>query len=138
MIELSSKSNKITIIVNQNKKINIILYTYREDLSRQSQKSSLCSTDCTQIKPYLYLSGDLVARNKEQLIEHNITHIFNVAHTVCPNYFIDDGRFEYISFELVDNAAEFIAILVSTRKQHTLHITGIPIHSNANCVSNLE
>lgn len=75
---------------------------------RHTRKSSVCSEEASQIRPYLYLSGDLVARNKEQLKHLKVTNVINSARSVCDNYYEKDG-IEYLSLGLMDAPEEQIS-----------------------------
>lgn len=68
-----------------------------------------CSQEATKIYDFLYLGGNLVAKNKELLLKLGITNIINAARVVCDDYFLKEGLFEYLSFELIDNASESIS-----------------------------
>lgn len=67
-----------------------------------------CRTEASRIYPWLCVSGDWVARNKEVLHEANITHILNMAHTVCKNYHEESGEFDYLALDVIDSANESI------------------------------
>ncbi|GBG31980.1 Dual specificity protein phosphatase [Hondaea fermentalgiana] len=67
-----------------------------------------CSKEASVIYPWLSVSGDWVARNKEVLHEAGVTHILNMAHTVCKNYHQDTGEFDYLALEVIDSANESI------------------------------
>ncbi|KAL0481601.1 protein-tyrosine-phosphatase MKP1 [Acrasis kona] len=59
---------------------------------------------CSKVHDFMYLGSDLVARNKEELLSNNITHIVNAALTVCDVYFPND--FEYLALSLYDSGHE--------------------------------
>lgn len=79
-----------------------------EDASTESARASklhyTSSKKAAEILPYLFVSGDFVAKNKEILSEKKITHIINAAHAVCKDYFPQD--FVYLTFNLIDSAKE--------------------------------
>jgi len=50
---------------------------------------------CSQIRPYLYVGGEKVARDKAKLQACGITHIFNMVRNTTPNFFEHDGSFAY-------------------------------------------
>jgi protein-tyrosine phosphatase len=64
------------------------------------------SLEASEVKPWLYLAGNLIARDAEKMHEKGITRVLNVAHTVCPNY--HEGEFEYTSLDLIDHPSESI------------------------------
>lgn len=65
--------------------------------------------EATEIKPWLYLGGDEVAKSKKILREKRITHVLNAAHAVCENYHEGDEDFEYVRpMDLADDASESI------------------------------
>ncbi len=78
------------------------------ETGRHTRRSSVCSEEASQIRPYLYLSGDLVARNKEQLKQLKVTNVINSARSVCDNYYEKDG-IEYLSIGLMDAPEEQIS-----------------------------
>ena len=57
---------------------------------------------------FLYLGGDLVARNEQQLREAGITHVINCAADYSEDYFKDKG-IKYKSYHLKDHVHEDIA-----------------------------
>lgn len=72
------------------------------------------------IPDFLYLSSYNVAKNKEIVYDHKITHIINSAADVCQNHFEDDSnndsnpieyKISYLSFNLKDHAMENIECL---------------------------
>eukprot|EP00511_Aplanochytrium_stocchinoi_P001501 CAMPEP_0204842758 /NCGR_PEP_ID=MMETSP1346-20131115/47572_1 /ASSEMBLY_ACC=CAM_ASM_000771 /TAXON_ID=215587 /ORGANISM="Aplanochytrium stocchinoi, Strain GSBS06" /LENGTH=647 /DNA_ID=CAMNT_0051981781 /DNA_START=88 /DNA_END=2031 /DNA_ORIENTATION=+ len=82
------------------------------DTPRKVTKLLTCSKTATKIYGHLYVSGDLVARNKDMLLENGITHILNLAKTVCKNYHEGEigvnGKplFAYRDFNLIDSTKE--------------------------------
>jgi len=76
-----------------------------KNLSLKSSKSA------TKIYGHLFVSGDLIARNKDALIKNGITHILNLAKTVCKNYHENEMKnevpvFIYKDFNLIDSTKE--------------------------------
>jgi len=67
-----------------------------------------CSREATEIYPYLRISGDRVARDKELLVSLGITHILNLAGSVCRNYHQDSNLFEYLQLNIKDVPEETI------------------------------
>jgi len=65
-----------------------------------------CRKEATEIYPWLRVSGDWVARNMDVLKEAKVTHILNMAHTVCENYHGDSGEFSYLALDVIDSANE--------------------------------
>lgn len=62
---------------------------------------------CSEILPsFLYLGSDYLAKDKDILLEHNITHIINSAGDYSPNYHEED--FKYLTFHLKDHPRENI------------------------------
>lgn len=63
---------------------------------------------CSEIiDNFLYLAGDLVARNEQQLKEVGITHVVNCAADYSEDYFKDKG-ITYKSYHLKDHVHENI------------------------------
>ena len=67
-----------------------------------------CRVVASEVYPFLKVSGDWVARNKEVLHDAGVTHILNMAHTVCKNYHEDSGEFDYLALDVIDSANESI------------------------------
>lgn len=62
---------------------------------------------CSEIIPdFLYLGSDFLAKDKEILKKHGITHIINSAGDYSPNY--HEGEFKYLTFHLKDHPRENI------------------------------
>jgi hypothetical protein len=59
---------------------------------------------CSKIRENLFLGSDLVARNKELLMNNGITHILNCARITCDDYFPED--FTYKSMNLYDSGSQ--------------------------------
>jgi len=56
--------------------------------SRNEYEHALYKNQCSEILDgFLYLAGDLVARNEQQLREVGITHVVNCAADYSKNYF---------------------------------------------------
>jgi len=65
------------------------------------------SKKCTEIlKDFLYVSGELVASSREQLIRNGITHVINASGDLNPNHFPED--FTYLTYFLKDSKKENI------------------------------
>lgn len=69
-------------------------------------KIEIESSQASEILPYLYLAGNIVARDLTKIKEKGITRVLNVAGGVCPNYFPQELK--YTSFELLDAPHEEI------------------------------
>lgn len=65
---------------------------------------------CSKVFDNLFQSSETIAKNKEQLVKHGITHILNAGAVVCPNYFPND--FEYNPIYLFDGNREDISCLL--------------------------
>ena len=78
------------------------------ETTRKQLKFNKCSNEITQIYPYLYVSGDRIARNKEKLMENNVKYILNLAPSVCKNYHEEDDAsdFVYHAINLIDSTTE--------------------------------
>jgi hypothetical protein len=61
---------------------------------------------CSEIRPYFFLGSDYIARSKDILKKHGITHIVNAARVACDNYFPQD--FTYLSLNLYDSPSQNI------------------------------
>lgn len=71
-----------------------------------AQKIQYFRHKCSKIVNGLYLGSDAIARNKEELQRHKITHIINAARVACGVYFPDD--FQYLAMSLYDSGEESI------------------------------
>jgi len=75
-----------------------------EMLMRKNRKLAFYSQRCTQLLPFLFISGRTVSQSKDMLQAYGITHIVNCASTVCKNVFegvrdpYGDGSVEYIDY----------------------------------------
>ena len=55
------------------------------------QKFAIFEKQCSKISEGLYVSGELVAKNREILQEHGITHVVNCVGAMYQEYFRNDG-----------------------------------------------
>lgn len=79
--------------------------------SRNEYEHALYKNLCSEILDgFLYLSGDLVARNEQQLREFGITHVVNCAADYSENYHKERG-IKYKSYHLKDHVHEDIACI---------------------------
>ena len=79
--------------------------------SRKEYEHALYKNLCSEIiDDFLYLGGDLVAQNAEQIKECGITHIINCAADYSDNYHKDKG-IKYKSYHLKDHVHEDIACI---------------------------
>ena len=76
----------------------------------RAEKLRHFSTICSELTPQIYLGGDVVARNLEQLRSHGITHVLNAAGVACPNY--HEGALTYLTLHLYDSASEDISTIL--------------------------
>lgn len=81
----------------------------KDERTIKQEKLDICSKQCSMITPNLYLSGNLVASNMQQLKENNINTVVNCAGTICKNYF--ESEFDYITLFLADGQGEDISSL---------------------------
>ena len=68
------------------------------------------STICSEMTPQLFLGGDVVAQNLQQLQSHGVTHVLNAAGVACPNYHED--TLTYLTLHLYDSANEDISTIL--------------------------
>ncbi|RWR86024.1 Dual specificity phosphatase [Cinnamomum micranthum f. kanehirae] len=66
--------------------------------------------ECSKVAEHIYLGGDAVARNREILKQHGITHVLNCVGFVCPEYFKSD--FVYKTLWLQDSPSEDITSIL--------------------------
>lgn len=66
--------------------------------------------ECSKVADHIYLGGDAVARNREILKQHGITHVLNCVGFVCPEYFKSD--FVYKTLWLQDSPSEDITSIL--------------------------
>lgn len=79
--------------------------------SRKEYEHALYKHQCSEILDgFLFLAGDLVARNEQQLKEAGITHVINCAADYSEDYFKDKG-IKYKSYHLKDHVHEDIACI---------------------------
>lgn len=55
------------------------------------QKFAMFEKHCSKVSEGLYVSGEYVAKSREILAEHGITHIVNCVGAMYPEYFKSDG-----------------------------------------------
>lgn len=66
------------------------------------------SHELSEIYPnFLFLGGDLVAKNLQLLQSHDITHVLNCAHKVCPAYY--PHSLTYVCLDLLDSPKETLS-----------------------------
>eukprot|EP00250_Pteridium_aquilinum_P005877 c15902_g1_i1 orf=457-2946(-) len=81
------------------------------DIQRKREKFALFNKECSRVANYhIYLGSDAVAKNKEILKAHGITHVLNCVGFVCPEYFNKD--FDYKTLWLQDSPGEDITSLL--------------------------
>ncbi|WOL00689.1 protein-tyrosine-phosphatase MKP1 [Canna indica] len=66
--------------------------------------------ECSKVADHIYLGGDYVARNREILRQHGITHVLNCVGFVCPEYFKSD--LVYKTLWLQDSPTEDITSIL--------------------------
>ncbi|KAG6504541.1 protein-tyrosine-phosphatase MKP1-like [Zingiber officinale] len=66
--------------------------------------------ECSKVADHIYFGGNYVARNREILRKHEITHILNCVGFVCPEYFKTD--FVYRTLWLQDSPTEDITSIL--------------------------
>uniref|UniRef100_A0A7S3VNY1 Dual specificity phosphatase catalytic domain-containing protein n=1 Tax=Dunaliella tertiolecta TaxID=3047 RepID=A0A7S3VNY1_DUNTE len=74
------------------------------------QKYQFFEKQCSEIAPGLYLGGDYVARNREIIGQHGITHVINCVGFICKEYF--QGELQYLTYYLQDTPAEDILCIL--------------------------
>ncbi|XP_073526352.1 uncharacterized protein [Phyllobates terribilis] len=65
---------------------------------------------CSKVAEHIYLGGEAVARDKNILKEHGITHVLNCIGFICPEYFKTD--FVYKTLWLQDKVTEDITSIL--------------------------
>ena len=71
------------------------------ETERRSLKLAAVEHECSEILPYLFVSGESVARNLKLLQSKGITTIINCAGVECKNCFEND--FQYVTIKLSDS-----------------------------------
>ena len=71
------------------------------ETERKSLKLAAVENECSEILPYLFVSGEAVARNLKLLQSKGITDIINCAGVECKNYF--ENNFRYVTIKLSDS-----------------------------------
>lgn len=74
------------------------------------EKIAFFDKECSKVADHVYLGGDAVARDREILKQHGITHILNCVGFVCPEYFKAD--FVYRTLWLQDSPSEDITSIL--------------------------
>lgn len=68
------------------------------------QKYQFFEKQCSEVLPgALFLSGDYVAKNRDLVRQHGITHVLNCVGFICKEYF--KGELEYRTYYLQGGAA---------------------------------
>ncbi|MCO5599046.1 hypothetical protein L7F22_053145 [Adiantum nelumboides] len=81
------------------------------DAQLKSDKFAFYDKECSRVANYhIYLGSDAVAKNKDTLKAHGITHVLNCVGFVCPEYFKKD--FFYKTLWLQDSPGEDITSLL--------------------------
>lgn len=81
------------------------------DTQTKRDKFAFYEKECSRVSNYhIYLGSDAVAKNKETLKAHGITHVLNCVGFVCPEYFKND--FFYKTLWLRDSPGEDITSLL--------------------------
>lgn len=81
------------------------------DIQLRRDKFSFFDKECSRVADYhIYLGSDAVAKNRETLRAHGITHVLNCVGFVCPEYFKKD--FIYKTLWLQDSPGEDITSLL--------------------------
>ncbi|XP_071934647.1 protein-tyrosine-phosphatase MKP1-like isoform X2 [Coffea arabica] len=74
------------------------------------EKIAFFDKECSKVADHVYLGGDAVARDRDILKQHGITHILNCVGFVCPEYFKAD--FVYRTLWLQDSPTEDITSIL--------------------------
>lgn len=74
------------------------------------EKIAFFDKECSKVADHVYLGGDAVAKDREILKQHGITHILNCVGFVCPEYFKAD--FVYRTLWLQDSPSEDITSIL--------------------------
>ena len=70
------------------------------DVVSKRDKLAHFEQQCSKILDFLYLGGDLVARDRSTLASAGITHVLNCVGYVCPEYFPDDFTYKTLWLEV--------------------------------------
>eukprot|EP00252_Welwitschia_mirabilis_P024585 TRINITY_DN7342_c0_g1_i2.p1 TRINITY_DN7342_c0_g1~~TRINITY_DN7342_c0_g1_i2.p1 ORF type:complete len:847 (+),score=104.95 TRINITY_DN7342_c0_g1_i2:473-3013(+) len=89
---------------------NIHRTTEPSEEQRGRARFSFFEKDCSRVAEHIYLGSDAVARNKEILERHCITHVLNCVGFVCPEYFKKD--LVYKTLWLQDSPCEDITSIL--------------------------
>nr|XP_043613907.1 protein-tyrosine-phosphatase MKP1-like [Erigeron canadensis] len=73
-------------------------------------KIAFFDKECSKVAEHIFLGGNAVARDKDILKQHKITHILNCVGFVCPEYF--KGNFVYRTLWLQDSPSEDITSIL--------------------------
>ncbi|KAG9145337.1 hypothetical protein Leryth_008264 [Lithospermum erythrorhizon] len=74
------------------------------------EKIAFFDKECSKVVEHVYVGGDAVARDKDILRKHGISHILNCVGFVCPEYFKSD--FQYRTLWLQDSPTEDITSIL--------------------------
>ncbi|GMI23975.1 hypothetical protein TeGR_g2606, partial [Tetraparma gracilis] len=75
----------------------------------KKEKLKAASNECTEITPYMFVSGEDVAKDREALRTNGVTHIVNASNINLPNYFESDPSLDYLSLKLFDDKSQEIS-----------------------------
>ncbi|KAF3796811.1 Protein-tyrosine-phosphatase [Nymphaea thermarum] len=76
----------------------------------RKERISYFDKECSKVADHIYLGGDAVAKNREILRQHGITHVLNCVGFVCPEYFKSD--LVYKTLWLHDSPSEDITSIL--------------------------
>nr|XP_043631404.1 protein-tyrosine-phosphatase MKP1-like [Erigeron canadensis]XP_043631405.1 protein-tyrosine-phosphatase MKP1-like [Erigeron canadensis] len=74
------------------------------------ERIALFDKKCSKVADHIFLGGDAVAKDKNILKQHGITHILNCVGFVCPEYFKEN--FVYRTLWLQDSPSEDITSIL--------------------------
>ena len=102
MVAQQKKYTTYENIMDDEEAQNEMRQTHRKQL-----KIEYFSKQCSEvIENFLYVSGEKVAANKQQLEDNKITHVINASADLCPNHFPED--LTYLTYFLKDSKKENI------------------------------
>ncbi|XXG88766.1 hypothetical protein AAC387_Pa12g0938 [Persea americana] len=82
----------------------------RIDFPMRRDKLAFFDKECSRIADHVFLGSDAVARDRQALRRHGITHVLNCVGFVCPEYF--RGELVYKTLWLQDSATEDITSIL--------------------------
>lgn len=100
-------------------------------LVRRRQKLLEFESQCNKVDEGLYVSSELVAKNRELLRLAGITHVVNTIGFICPNMFPDE--LSYLLINILDSPQEDILVRAWNMAPMLAHTLTNPLAAPGSC-----